>query len=201
MEIRKSYIKVRDVLEVVLFHIFQRCADEIATVRSVYALEPFLPPQPGKEFANVRNDNDMSSPQEKVLSENVRSKFKTYFFVIDKFPKTGWPFYAKIDDTAVAVGDGVSVTNAFDFFARIQEILSGAQQINDAVELEARMRAKGVELDSAGTKEYLAVFRSVGIPLHGGGGIGLDRLVAWYLGLPSVHLAAYYPRTPKRLSP
>jgi aspartyl-tRNA synthetase len=26
-------------------------------------------------------------------------------------------------------------------------------------------------------------------------------VVAWYLGLPSVHLAAYYPRTPKRLTP
>ena len=34
-----------------------------------------------------------------------------------------------------------------------------------------------------------------------GGGIGLDRVVAWYLNLPSVHLVADYPRTPKRLTP
>ncbi|KAK4242155.1 aspartyl-tRNA synthetase [Achaetomium macrosporum] len=224
MEIKESYTEVRDILEGVLLHIFrgiqERCADAIAAVRSVYPSEPFLLPEPGKEvrltfaeaqkllreegppeFANVRDDEDMSTPQEKALGEVIRSKFKTDFYVIDKFPETARPFYAKIDDTATPVGDGVRVTNAFDFFARNQEILSGGQRINDAVELEARIRAKGIDPDSAGIKEYLAVFRSVGVPPHGGGGIGLDRVVAWYLGLPSVHLAAYYPRTPKRLSP
>ena len=189
-------------------------------MKAVYPSEPFLLPEPGKEvrltfaeaqkllreegpseFANVRDDEDMSTPQEKALGEVVRSKFNTDFYVIDKFPETARPFYAKIDDTAATVGDGVRVTNAFDFFARNQEILSGGQRINDPVELEARIRAKGVDPESAGIKEYLAVFRSVGVPAHGGGGIGLDRVVAWYLGLPSVHLAAYYPRTPKRLTP
>ncbi|KAK4217730.1 aspartyl-tRNA synthetase [Rhypophila decipiens] len=224
MEVRESYTEVRDVLEGVLLHIFrgiqERCANEVATVRAVYPSEPFLLPEPGKEvrltfaeaqkllreegpaeFANVRDDEDMSTPQEKALGEVVRSKYNTDFFVVDKFPETARPFYAKIDETAAPIGDGVSVTNAFDFFARNQEILSGGQRINDAVELEARIRAKGVDPESAGIKEYLAVFRSVGVPPHGGGGIGLDRVVAWYLGLPSVHLAAYYPRTPKRLSP
>lgn len=153
------------------------------------------------EFANVRDDEDMSTPQEKALGEVVRAKYNTDFFVVDKFPETARPFYAKLDETAPPVGDGVSVTNAFDFFARNQEILSGGQRINNPVELEARIRAKGVDPESPGIKEYLAVFRSVGVPPHGGGGIGLDRVVSWYLGLPSVHLAAYYPRTPKRLSP
>ncbi|KAB5562775.1 aspartyl-tRNA synthetase [Coniochaeta sp. 2T2.1] len=224
MEIKESYTEVRDVLEGVLLHIFrgiqERCADAIAAVRFVYPSEPFLLPESGKEvrltfaaaqrllreegppeFANVRDDEDMSTPQEKALSEVVRSKFNTDFYVVDKFPETARPFYAKLDDTATPVGNGVRVTNAFDFFARNQEILSGGQRINDAVELEARIREKGVDPDSAGIKEYLAVFRSVGVPPHGGGGIGLDRVVAWYLGLPSVHLAAYYPRTPKRLLP
>lgn len=143
----------------------------------------------------------MSTLQEKALGEVVHKKFNTDFYVVDKFPETARPFYAKLDDTATPVGDAVRVTNAFDFFARNQEILSGGQRINDPVELEARIRAKGVDPESAGIKEYLAVFRSVGVPPHGGGGIGLDRVVAWFLGLPSVHLAAYYPRTPKRLTP
>ncbi|CRK29976.1 hypothetical protein BN1723_014309, partial [Verticillium longisporum] len=59
----------------------------------------------------------------------------------------------------------------------------------------------GVDPESQGIKEYVDVFRSVGVPPHGGGGIGLDRVVAWFLNLPSVHLASYYPRTPKRLLP
>lgn len=83
------------------------------------------------EFANVRDDEDMSTPQEKALSEVVRSKFGTNFYVVDKFPETARPFYAKIDDTTT--GNGVQVTNSFDFFARNQEILSGGQRINNAV--------------------------------------------------------------------
>lgn len=197
-----------------------RCATEIETVRTVYHSEPLLLPEPGKEirltfaeaqkllreegpseFANVRDDEDMSTPQEKALGEVVRNKYKTDFYVIDKFPETARPFYAKVDDAGTTVGDGVRVTNAFDFFIRGQEVLSGGQRVHDPTELEERIRAKGVDPESAGIKEYLTTFRQVGVPPHGGGGIGLDRVVAWFLALPSVHLAAYYPRTPKRLLP
>ncbi|OAA58414.1 aspartyl-tRNA synthetase [Niveomyces insectorum RCEF 264] len=224
MEIKDSYTEVLSVLEGVLLFIFrgiqERCANEIETVRSVYYSEPLLLPEPGKEvrltfaeaqkllreegppeFANVRDDEDMSTPQEKALGEVVRTKYKTDFYVIDKFPETARPFYAKVDDSGATVGDGVRVTNAYDFFIRGQEVLSGGQRIHDPVELEARIRAKGVDPTSPGIKEYLAAFQQVGVPPHGGGGIGLDRVVAWFLALPSVHLAAYYPRTPKRLSP
>jgi aspartyl/asparaginyl-tRNA synthetase len=45
------------------------------------------------------------------------------------------------------------------------------------------------------------MFKSVGVPPHGGGGIGLDRVVAFYLNLPTVHLVSDYVRTPKRLLP
>lgn len=83
----------------------------------------------------MRDDEDMSTPQEKALGALVRQKFNTDFYVVDKFPETARPFYAKLDDTAAAgsAEGAVKVTNA------------------------------------------------------------------WYLGLPSVHLAAYYPRTPRRL--
>ncbi|KFA64004.1 hypothetical protein S40285_05495 [Stachybotrys chlorohalonatus IBT 40285] len=223
MEIQKSHIEVLEMLEGVLLHIFrnlkERCAYEIETVRSVYPSEDLLLPEPGKEvrltfaeaqkllreegpeeFRNVSDDEDMSTPQEKALGAVVRAKYKTDFYVIDKFPETARPFYAKIDPASKA-GASAQVTNAFDFFLRGQEILSGGQRINDPDELEARIRAKGVDPTSAGIKEYLGVFRQVGVPPHGGGGIGLDRVVAWYLALPSVHLAAFYPRTPKRLLP
>ncbi|KAM5345291.1 hypothetical protein ACJ41O_011153 [Fusarium nematophilum] len=198
----------------------ERCADEIETVRSVYHSEPLLLPEPGKEvhltfaeaqkllreegppeFSNVRDDEDMSTPQEKALGEVVRAKYKTDFYVVDKFPETARPFYAKVDDTGAVVGDGVRVTNSFDMFVRGQEVLSGGQRIHDPTELEGRIRAKGIDPESAGIKEYLTTFRQVGVPPHGGGGFGLDRVVAWFLALPSVHLAAYYPRTPKRLLP
>lgn len=148
-----------------------------------------------EEFRHVSDDEDMSTPQEKALGAVVRRKFGTDFYVIDRFPEAARPFYAKLSD------DSPKVTNAFDFFMRGQEILSGGQRIHDPDELVARIRQKGVDPASPGIKEYVDVFRQAGCPAHGGGGIGLDRVVAWYLNLPSVQLAAFYPRTPKRLAP
>ncbi len=169
----------------------------------MYPSEELLLPEPGKEvrltfaeaqkllreegpeeYRNVRDDEDMSTPQEKALGAVVRAKFHTDFYVIDKFPETARPFYAKLDPSAPAAGDGTRVTNAYDFFLRGQEILSGGERINDPDELEARIRAKGIDPTSAGIKDYIGTFRQVGVPPHGGGGIGLDRVVAWYLALP-----------------
>ncbi|EHK25831.1 uncharacterized protein TRIVIDRAFT_85534 [Trichoderma virens Gv29-8] len=221
MEIRKDYHEVLSMLEGVLLHIFRgiekHCAAEVELIRSVYPSQELLLPEPGKEvrltfaeaqkllreegpeeFRNVRDDEDMSTPQEKALGALVREKYKTDFFAVDKFPEAARPFYAKVDP---ASKPNEPVTNAFDMFLRGQEILSGGERIADPDELEARIRFKGVDPTSAGIKEYIGVFRQAGVPPHGGGGIGLDRVVAWYLALPSVHLAAYYPRTPKKLLP
>ncbi|KAF2261651.1 aspartyl-tRNA synthetase [Lojkania enalia] len=219
MEIVESYQEVLHMLERVLLHIFhgikERCAEEIKTIRSIYPSEDVLLPEPGKEvrlsfaegqkllreegpeeFRDVRDDEDMSTPQEKALGALIRAKYHTDFYVLDKFPESARPFYAKVDPES----DG-SVTNAFDFFLCGQEILSGGQRINDPDELEGRIRAKGVDPASGGIKDYIDIFRQAGVPPHGGGGIGLDRVVSFYLNLPSVQLAAYFPRTPKRLTP
>ncbi|KAF4457320.1 aspartyl-tRNA synthetase [Fusarium austroafricanum] len=218
MEIEDHYHEVRDMLEGVLLHIFrglqERCAEQIALVRTVYPSEDFLLPEAGKEvrltfaegqallraegpeeYRNVSDEEDMSTPQEKALGALIREKYNTDFYVLDKFPEGARPFYALEDP------ENPKVTNAFDFFMRGQEILSGGQRIHVPETLEARIRTKGIDPKSQGIKEYVDIFRSAGVPPHGGGGIGLDRVVAWYLNLPSVHLASYYPRTPKRLLP
>ncbi|PHH85866.1 hypothetical protein CDD83_11074 [Cordyceps sp. RAO-2017] len=218
MEIEESYHEVIEMLEGVLLHIFRgladRCGDQIALIRSVYPSEEFLLPEPGKEvrltfaegqallraegpdeYRDVSDEEDMSTPQEKALGALIRNKYKTDFYVLDKFPEGARPFYALEDP------DNAKLTNSYDFFMRGQEILSGGQRIHDPALLEARLRKKGIDPASPGIKEYVDVFRSAGVPPHGGGGIGLDRVVAWYLNLPSVHLTSYYPRTPKRLLP
>ncbi|TVY30327.1 Aspartate--tRNA ligase, cytoplasmic [Lachnellula hyalina] len=218
MEIQEHYHEVMHMLEGVLLHIFRGLAkdyrNEIELIRSVYPSEEFLLPEPGKEvrltfaegqallraegppeFASVTDDEDMSTPQEKALGALVRKKYNTDFYVLDKFPVDARPFYALPDP------ENAKVTNAYDFMMRGQEILSGGQRVHLPHELEATIRSKGLDPNQPGIKEYVDVFRSVGVPPHGGGGIGLDRVVAWYLNLPTVHLVADYPRTPKRLFP
>ncbi|RKF77076.1 Aspartate--tRNA ligase, cytoplasmic [Golovinomyces cichoracearum] len=218
MEIEEHYNEVVDILEGVLLHIFKGLSanyrEEIELVRSVYPSEEFLLPEPGKvvrltfaeaqailrvegpdEFKDVSDDEDMSTAQEKALGALVRKKFNTDFYVLDKFPIAARPFYTMPDP------DNPAITNAYDFMMRGQEILSGGQRIHLPDELEASIRSKGLDPNQPGIKEYVDVFKSVGVPPHGGGGIGLDRVVAWYLNLPSVHLVCDYPRTPKRLNP
>lgn len=68
---------------------------------------------------------------------------------------------------------------------RGQEILSGAQRIHDAKFLEERMKKAGIDPQSM--KDYVDAFR-LGAPPHAGGGIGLERVVLFYLGLVSVSL-------------
>lgn len=61
-----------------------------------------------------------------------------------------------------------AVTDAFDFFMRGQEILSRGQCIHHPVVLKDRIRAKGIDPASPGIKVYLDVFKSAGVPRHGG---------------------------------
>lgn len=218
MEIEEHYHEVMSMLEDVLLYIFRglstKFREEIELIRSIYPSEEFLLPEPGKEvrltfaegqallraegpteFKNVSDTEDMSTAQEKALGALIREKYKTDFYVLDKFPVDARPFYAMPDP------ENPAVTNAYDFMMRGQEILSGGQRIHIPAELEASLQSKGLDPNQPGIKEYVDVFKSAGVPPHGGGGIGLDRVVAWYLNLPTVQLVADYPRTPKRLGP
>ncbi|KAG4218118.1 hypothetical protein PC116_g33402, partial [Phytophthora cactorum] len=196
MEIEDHYHEVRNMIEGVMLYIFrglqERCKEQIELVRSIYPSDEFLLPEPGKEvrltfaegqkllreegpeeFRNVSDDEDMSTPQEKALGALVRKKFGTDFYVLDKFPEGARPFYT-IEDP-----ENPKVTNAYDFFMRGQEILSGGQRIHIPELLEARLRKKGIDPASPGIKDYVDVFRSAGVPPHGGGGI---VSTGWALG-------------------
>lgn len=81
---------------------------------------------------------------------------------------------------------------------RGEEILSGAQRIHDPVFLMEKMRNKGVDPESM--KCYVDAFRMGCVP-HGGGGIGLERVLMLFLKLGNIRRASLFPRDPKRLEP
>jgi aspartyl/asparaginyl-tRNA synthetase len=90
------------------------------------------------------------------------------------------------------------LSNSYDFFMRGEEILSGAQRIHDATLLSEKMRSKGVDPESM--KGYVDGFR-MGCAPHGGGGIGLERVLMLFLKLNNIRRASLFPRDPKRLEP
>lgn len=133
---------------------------------------------------------DLSTKAEIRLGQLVREKFKSDYYILDKFPASARPFYTMPDP------NNENFTNSFDIFLRGQEILSGGQRIHDAGCLEKRMRRLGVE--PATMDDYMEGFRW-GAPPHAGAGIGLERLTFLFLSLGNIRLASLFPRDPKSL--
>ncbi|KAJ3719871.1 aspartate-tRNA ligase [Lentinula raphanica] len=136
--------------------------------------------------------DDINTENEKRLGRIVRAKYETDYYIIDKFPMELRPFYTMPDPT------DPTLSNSYDFFMRGEEILSGAQRIHDPKLLEKQMRAK--EIDPESMRGYLDGFR-LGCSPHGGGGIGLERVLMLFLKLNNIRRASLFPRDPKRLEP
>ena len=89
-------------------------------------------------------------------------------------------------------------SNSYDIMMRGEEILSGAQRIHDPEMLIERAKAHGIPLEQI--ESYIDCFRYGAYP-HGGGGVGMERVVMLFLGLPNIRRTSLFPRDPKRLMP
>lgn len=66
--------------------------------------------------------------------------------------------------------------------------------------LAESIKAKGVDSNQEGIKDYIDSFRYGAAP-HGGAGVGLERVVMLFLGLDNIRKTSMFPRDPKRLAP
>ena len=66
---------------------------------------------------------------------------------------------------------------------RGEEILSGAQRIHDPEFLTQRAQGHGIEISTI--QPYLDAFKYGAAP-HGGGGIGLERVLMLFLNLGNI---------------
>jgi aspartyl-tRNA synthetase len=133
---------------------------------------------------------DLGTSDEKLLGRIVKKIHKTDFYMILRYPRDTRPFYT------MPCSEDPSLTNSYDVFLRGEEIMSGAQRIHDAQILTEN--AKKIDIESL--KPYIDSFRYGAYP-HGGGGVGLERVVMLLCGLPNIRLASLFPRDPNRLSP
>ena len=86
------------------------------------------------------------------------------------------------------------LSNSYDIFIRGEEVLSGSQRIHDAAFLEKKMWE--AKIDPETMTDYLNGFKW-GCPPHGGGGVGLERVVMLMLKLGDVRWASLIPRDPR----
>ncbi|KAI8915599.1 hypothetical protein EDD86DRAFT_185873 [Gorgonomyces haynaldii] len=209
MAFQEHYHEVLKVIGGLFTHLFKgletKFRKELDTVQKQYPFDEFLYlDEPlvlhfaegikllREAGVDVDDFEDLSTANERKLGELVRQKYKTDFYILDKFPLAVRPFYTMPD------AKDPKYSNSYDMFIRGEEILSGAQRIHDAVYLEERAREHGVDIKTI--QPYIDAFK-YGAPPHAGGGIGLERVVMLYLNLKNIRRTSLFPRDPKRLTP
>ncbi|XP_003384922.2 PREDICTED: aspartate--tRNA ligase, cytoplasmic-like [Amphimedon queenslandica] len=183
----------------------EECQNEISTVNQQFPAEPFKFLEPSLVLTykegiqmlraagtDIGDEDDLSTPNEKLLGRLVKEKYDTDFYILDKYPLAVRPFYTMPDPHSSIY------SNSYDIFMRGEEIMSGAQRIHDPEFLTERATHHGIDLQKI--KSYIDSFR-FGAPPHAGGGIGLERVCMLFLGLNNIRKTSLFPRDPKRLTP
>ena len=138
--------------------------------------------------------DDIGTEDEKLLGEIVGKIHGQDFYIIDKFPAHVRPFYTMPDP------NNADFANAYDIFIRGEEVTSGAQRIHDSAMLLERAAARDPPVDLSPIAAYVDSFKYGAFP-HAGGGVGLERVVMLFCGLPNIRKTSLFPRDPKRLTP
>jgi asparaginyl-tRNA synthetase len=142
---------------------------------SRHATEPFT-------FTPVWGES-LQSEHEKWLAE---THVGGPVFVTD-YPATIKPFYMRPNDS----DDGRTVA-CFDLLVpRIGELAGGSLREERLEELLEKMRAEG--MDEAEYEWYLDL-RRYGTTMHGGFGLGWERLVSWLTGVDNLKECIAFPR-------
>uniref|UniRef100_A0A1B6J586 Aspartate--tRNA ligase, cytoplasmic n=2 Tax=Homalodisca liturata TaxID=320908 RepID=A0A1B6J586_9HEMI len=143
------------------------------------------------EGVSIGYAEDFSREQEKILGRIVKEKHGVDMFVVTEYPEDVRAFYTYVDKKT-------GRTHSYDIILRGEEVLSGAQRITDYQDLREAIIKRGIALESV--QFYLDCFK-FGVPPHGGGGYGLERILKAYLDFDDIRYFALYPRDPSRLHP
>jgi aspartyl-tRNA synthetase len=133
----------------------------------------------------------LTGAHERALGELLAEQ-GSQFCAIVAVPWGQRPFYHR------RLPSAPHLTESFELLYRGMEITTGAMREHRHATLLVQLAEKG--LSGAGAEGYLESFQW-GAPPHGGFGLGLARLVALHLGLPSIREAQFLHRTPRSIVP
>jgi nondiscriminating aspartyl-tRNA synthetase len=141
---------------------------------------------------DTTDEKDLTPDEERWISEHARKKLGSDLVYATNFPKEAGKFYHKFnDDDTVAWGD---------LLFRGLEIATVPLRENNYQKMIEQMQAAGLDIKHDGFRYYLQAFK-YGLPMHGGCGYGIDRLVQKTIGLNNVKEATLFPRDINRLAP
>lgn len=141
---------------------------------------------------DTTHEKDLTPDEERWIADYALKNDGSDLVFAVGFPKEAGKFYHKFnDDGTVAWGD---------LLFRGVEIATCPLRENNHQKMVAQMKAAGLDIDDEGFKYYLQAFQ-YGLPMHGGCGLGIDRLAQKTIGLANVKEAVLFPRDLNRLAP
>ncbi len=138
-----------------------------------------------------RKEPDLSPAAERELCQYARETQGTDLIFITDWKTSKRPFYSYPKEGQP------DLTNTFDLLCAGTEICSGGQRRHTYSSMVEGIRSKG--MDPHHFEDYLSIFK-YGMPVHGGFGMGLERLTMTLLGLKNIREASLFPSDPKRVA-
>ena len=200
VDFEESYVDYNDVMKRI----------EQIIIRSISVIQKFSQDNSGTEFMiPVKSDTipvyTYAELLEKIQNTGAKSQWGddlypaqlnkigiTGFYFIKDWPIGPKPFYVKVSK------NDPKISESFDLMYGDLEISSGSTRIEKKMELEDRMKNKGMKIDTFGY--HLNAFE-YGVPPHAGCGIGLERLMMALTGTENIRDTTFYPRDIDRLTP
>lgn len=142
---------------------------------------------------DVTKEKDLIPDEEKWICEYARKNLGSDLVFAVEFPIEAAKFYHKVDAEKGVVYWG-------DLLFRGIEIATCPLRENNYEKMIEQMQKAGLDIEHPGYKYYLQAFK-YGLPMHGGCGYGIDRLVEKTIGLGNVKEATLFPRDINRLTP
>ncbi len=138
-------------------------------------------------------EKDLTPDEERWIADYARKKFGSDLVYAKDFPAEAGKFYHKFKEEEGVVAWA-------DLLFRGLEIATVPLRENNYDKMIEQMTRAGLDVTHEGFKPYLQAFR-FGLPVHGGCGMGVDRVVQRTIGLANVKEATLFPRDINRLSP
>jgi nondiscriminating aspartyl-tRNA synthetase len=177
------------------------CRDELTLLKS--KLEPPSTPFPEVTFPqayeilkklgkSLPRGQDIDEASQRAIAADVKEETGSDFFFLNRFPSAAKPFYV------MRVDDEPEFARSVDLVFKGLELSSGGQREHRHDKIVAQIKEKGFDLEAL--KWFTEPFR-FGVPPHGGYSFGIERFVAYLLGIENIKEATLFPRDPERLQP
>ena len=142
-----------------------------------------------------RGEKDMRPDEERWITEYAKKNLGSEAVFVTQWPASEMKFYHRKSD------ENPEIAERADLIFRGVEIATISMRENRYdVLLEQLKTIAGGDPEADGFRYYLQAFQ-YGLPVHGGFGMGLERLTQKIIGLNNIKEASLFPRDINRLTP